>query len=328
MLFKIISRTVLLLSASLILFSNIFAQTKGEQKYLGQIPPSDSAEVFAPGIISTGMNERDLAVTPSGDQIFFTVRFGGSAAIIETHLEEKKWTEPEVASFSGRYNDLEPFISPDGDTFYFVSERPIDDSNEPSVNTNIWFMKKTENGWSDPEPLGETINGKGNVYYPTIAKSGNLYFTRRMEDGSEYIYRSKYENGKFSEARRLPENVNSTNSQFNSYISADEDFLIVPVYGRDDSFGSSDYYITFRDSADNWSELINLGEKVNSPFAEYTPSLSPDGKYFFFQQNSSPVKFYDEPVTYEEIQKIHNQSQNTNTDIYWIKADFIETLRP
>ena len=273
------------------------------------------------------MNERDLAVAPSGDQIFYTVRFGGSAAIVETHLENGSWTKPEVTDFSGQYTDLEPFITPEGNTFYFVSERPISGGEKPSENTNIWFMKKTDNSWSDPKPLGESVNGKGNVYYPTVAKSGNLYFTRRMEDGSEYIYRSKYEDGKFAEAERLPENVNSTNSQFNSYVSPDEDFLIVPVYGRDDSFGSSDYYITFRDSADNWSGLINLGEKVNSPFAEYTPSLSPDGKYFFFQQNSAPVKYYKTPVTYDEIQKIHNQPENTNTDIYWIKADFIEELR-
>ncbi len=232
MLFKILSRSVLLLSASIILFSNIFAQTKGEQKYFGQIPPGDSAQVFAPGIISTGMNERDLAVAPSGDQIFYTVRFGGSAAIVETHLENGSWTKPEVTDFSGQYTDLEPFITPDGNTFYFVSERPISGGEKPSENTNIWFMKKTDNSWSDPKPLGESVNGKGNVYYPTVAKSGNLYFTRRMEDGSEYIYRSKYEDGKFAEAERLPENVNSTNSQFNSYISPDEDFLIVPVYRK------------------------------------------------------------------------------------------------
>lgn len=296
-------------------------------EYLGQNPPGDSAEVFAPGIVSTGMNERDLAISPEGDEIYFTVRFGGSAAIVETHIENDKWIDPEVAWFSGEFMDIEPFIAPDGKTFYFVSERPIEGGEKPSENTNIWFMKKTEEGWSKPLPLGEPVNGNGNVYYPTVAKSGNLYFTRRMEDGTEYIYRAKYKDGKFDKPERLPENVNTTNSQFNAYISPDEDFLIIPVYGRDDSFGSSDYYISYRDSSDNWSELVNLGEKVNSPFAEYTPSLSPDGKYFFFQQNSAPVKFYNKPVTYEAIQKIHNNPANTNTDIYWIKADFLRELK-
>ena len=39
--------------------------------YFGQAVPGDSARLFAPGIISTGMDERDFAITPDGNEIFF-----------------------------------------------------------------------------------------------------------------------------------------------------------------------------------------------------------------------------------------------------------------
>ena len=34
--------------------------------YLGQTPPGATGEVFAPGVVSTGMYTRDIAITPDG----------------------------------------------------------------------------------------------------------------------------------------------------------------------------------------------------------------------------------------------------------------------
>ena len=39
--------------------------------YLGQIAPGDSAVLFAPGIMSTGMATRDVAISRDGNEIYF-----------------------------------------------------------------------------------------------------------------------------------------------------------------------------------------------------------------------------------------------------------------
>ncbi len=39
--------------------------------YLGQKPPGETPELFAPGIITTGMFTRDVAMTPDGKYLFF-----------------------------------------------------------------------------------------------------------------------------------------------------------------------------------------------------------------------------------------------------------------
>jgi len=38
--------------------------------YLGQIPPGKTPEIFAPGIVSTGMSESAIAVSSDGNEIF------------------------------------------------------------------------------------------------------------------------------------------------------------------------------------------------------------------------------------------------------------------
>jgi len=41
--------------------------------YLGQVPPGNTPELFAPGIISTPMYTRDITMTPDGKEIYFCI---------------------------------------------------------------------------------------------------------------------------------------------------------------------------------------------------------------------------------------------------------------
>ncbi|MFC1639236.1 hypothetical protein ACFL3B_00565 [Gemmatimonadota bacterium] len=44
-----------------------------EGPYLGQTPPGNTPEIFAPGIISTGMNEVEAAFSPDGTELYKTL---------------------------------------------------------------------------------------------------------------------------------------------------------------------------------------------------------------------------------------------------------------
>jgi hypothetical protein len=52
--------------------------------YLGQTPPGNTPVIFAPGIVSTGLYTRDIAISKPGDEIFFCVADGGFTAIFAT----------------------------------------------------------------------------------------------------------------------------------------------------------------------------------------------------------------------------------------------------
>ncbi len=340
-----------LLTASLVLLVAVAGcapqaepEAKGEfpvltGAYLGQTPPGAVPELFAPGIVSTGMYTRDIAMTPDGKEIYFGVAMGGFTVIMQTRLQNDRWTKPEVAPFSAdpRYMNLEPFVAPDGQKLYFLSNRPRDggdltpDEIGTWVNQDIWVMDRTEDGWGEPYNLGPPVNSGDEEYFPSLTRAGTIYFTRTPGGTREsYIYRSRLVNGRYTEPERLGPEVNSTMSQFNAFIAPDESYLILGVFGREDSRGGTDYYVVFRDQGDNWSQPINLGDEINTPRGgEFSPYVSPDGRYFFFMstRTRSPDEF-PERLTYGYLEEVYHGPRNGNSDIYWIDVSFLEELRP
>jgi hypothetical protein len=305
--------------------------------YLGQNPPGATPELFAPGIVTTGMYTRDVAMTPDGNELYFGVLESGFTVIMQSTLEDGRWTEPEVAPFSRdpRFFNLEPHISPDGQRFFFLSNRPPRDADPEDddvgrwTNEDIWVMDRTDEGWSEPYNLGPPVNTEGAEFFPSVTRDGTLYFTRGETDpAGSAIYRSRFVDGQYTEPERLGPEVNSTPSQYNAFVAPDESYLIVPTDRRDDSFGSSDYYIVFRDEDDTWSEPVNMGEEVNTAFVEMSPYVSPDGKYFFFMSTRRIGRDeWPERLTSRYLRDRYENPGNGNAGIYWVDAGFIERLR-
>jgi hypothetical protein len=300
--------------------------------YLGQTPPGDEPVLFAPGIVSTAMYTRDLTMTPDGQEIFFCVSAYGFNWIFHTKQENGVWTEPKPASFiqNPEYMYYEPHVTPDGNRLLFLSTMPKV-PGEPE-NEDIWVVDRTESGWGNPYNLGAPVNSENREFYPSVTRDGTLYFTRQEKDSRVgYIYRSYLVNGKYSEPEKLPDQVNCGTNRFNAYIQPDEEYIIVPAMGLENSYGGTDYYVVFRNQNDQWSEPINLGEKINTESGrEFSASLSPDGKYFFFMSSrlnpDLEKNLMGTPIT--KLAHFYGQPQNGNADIYWVKADFIEKLRP
>ncbi|OGU61386.1 MAG: hypothetical protein A2V66_16045 [Ignavibacteria bacterium RBG_13_36_8] len=309
-----------------------FPELKGE--YLGQTPPGEEAELFAPNIISNGMSNRDIAITLDGNEIYTVVLVAGYTytKIIYYKQVNDRWTGPEVASVCTGidYKDGEPFISPDGKKFYFVSNRPDSINGKTDENYDVWAADRIENGWSEPYNLGAPVCSETNEFFPSVTNDGTIYFTRGEKNSNEEnIYRSRFVDGKFQEAEKLSGNVNCGQARFNAFISPDEDYIIVPVYGMPDGYGSTDYYIVYRNQKDEWSDPINLGDRISSVSdQEWSPYVTRDGKYFFFMSSKlGDTKRYD-PLDYNKILELNNSPENGNADIYWIRTSFIEKLRP
>ncbi len=302
--------------------------------YLGQELPGMTPRLFAPGIVSTGISERDMAITPDGDEIYFSGVIGANhsfSAILVVKRVEGRWSKPEVAPFSGHYMDLEPAISPDGQQFFFLSNRPLPGSSEPIGGEDIWVMERTSEGWSEPSNLGPPVNSEAAEFFPSVTRDGTLYFTRRGEGRSETIFRSRFVDGTYSEPEELGPEVNSGKTQFNAFIAPDESYLVVCVWGRDDSLGGVDYYVVFRSLDDVWSEPINLGEAVNmAEGSEWSPYVSPDGKYFFFMSSRATIQKGHSPqrLDYEDMKRLHDLPMNGNSDIWWVDARVVTGLRP
>ena len=108
--------------------------------------------------------------------------------------------------------------------------------------------------------------------------------------------------------------------QFHAVISPDESYLVIP---------HDTYYISFRDKNDNWTPLRKL-DVVSKFKSGGCPSISSDGKYFFFSAYTETKwnRFFDRQQTYKDLQEILLSSPSAQkTDIYWVDARIIEKYR-
>ncbi len=306
-------------------------QTPGEKEfpvisgeYLGQTPPGQQAELFAPGIISSGMADRDIAISPDLKEIYYSVLEKPHYSIVFMRKEGDAWTRQEIAPFSGQYDDCEPQFSPDGKRLYFCSNRPLDGVGEPK-DYDIWFVERSGNTWSEPQNPGSPINSEKNEFYPSMTNEGTIYFTSHTMS----LYRSRWKNGSYSTPEKLSDKVNSGRGEYNSFISPDESYLIFTSHGWDKGVGRGDLFICYRKNDDSWSKAVNLGTGVNSVVADMCPTVSPEGKYLFFSSMRTIEKFDPNPVkSFDELQTNSQKPQNGRMDIYWVDASIIEQSRP
>ncbi|MEO1516065.1 MAG: OmpA family protein [Bacteroidota bacterium] len=60
---------------------------------------------------------------------------------------------------------------------------------------------------------------------------------------------------------------------------------IILAMKRADSYGDTDLYISYNLGDNQWSEPVNMGKHINSPFRETTPFISADNSTLFFSSN-------------------------------------------
>jgi hypothetical protein len=324
--------------------SSFAQQTLDFQKltgpYLGQKTPGTIPELFAPGIVCTGYNERDITISPDGKEIFYGFLTSRNITIMYTKMIGGQWTEPQVAPFAmdDRFFNLEPCFSSNGKQVCFLSTRPPQ-GKEPKARwfyQNIWASDKNPDGtWSDPYNPDTLLNQLNSQFYPSLTRDGTMYFTRSdAKSGKSDIYRARKNGDKFSATELLPPIVNQEGTNtFNAFISPDESFLIACIDGRKNEInpGFANYYIFFRDKNDNWNEGIPFGSEINIKGSNaISASVSPDGKYLFFsaQKLSNANEAKSKTKTLSNMLELLNSPQNGNQDIYWVDAKIIEEMRP
>ncbi len=280
----------------------------------------EKVEVFGPDFISTGMYERDIAISPEGDEIIFTLSNYKQTkrCLVSIKRTTGIWGEKRILSFSGQHEDIEPFFSPDGQKLLFVSNRPIF-SDTTRNDYNIWISEKGGDIWQNPKPLSELINTDSDEFYPSMGSTSNLYFTTTRSDGvgKEDIFFSELKDGMYQAPKPLDTGVNSEAYEFNAYINPDEDLIIFGSYGRPYELGGGDLYFSTKDENGYWSMARNMGPLINSSKLDYCPFIDyPRGNFYFTSDRTIDENTIF--LTIEDFIKDSNGLNNGMGNIYRI----------
>lgn len=195
---------------------------------------------YAPVIASNGKTlvfARDCGVCAGGEEVYVsTLNDSGSWGVAS------KFGSP----LATRSNEIPLALSADGNTLAVFG------NYEGSLGRgDIFHVDKTKESWSDlqhyPAPLNSEYFESSAAYTP---------------DGSAILFVSE-----------RPGGVGGFYKKGDFY--------------HGDYDGNTDIYVFIPDSTGSGS-VMNLGPVINSPYAEYSPFLHPDGKTLYFSSNGHP----------------------------------------
>lgn len=187
------------------------------------------------------------------------------------------------------YISLKPIISPDGNMLFFSRQSP-NNIGVPTDPEDIWYLERdpATDTWGAPQNPGKPLNNRGSNFVSSLSQTDDSYL---LVLGNAYLGDGRMTSGvstskKSGDNWSKPEPLNIENfynyaMSANYYLSKNQRYLLMSVE-RDDTRGSRDLYVSFREGDNNWTEPINLGNQINTPDLETSPFIAEDDSTLFF----------------------------------------------
>ncbi|MBN1266351.1 MAG: PD40 domain-containing protein [Anaerolineales bacterium] len=266
--------------------------------YAGQTLPGAVPERFAPIIINYEVHTAAV-FSPDGQEVYWRPMSDEVDEILFMRLEDGIWTYPQIVPFASRFFDSDdPFLSPDGEKLFFTSWRPEKWYQVFGLTEGIWYVERTERGWSNPIAVGTSINSMDLHWQFSVSANSSLYFSSEGD-----IYRSEFSNDQYQDPVKLNSMINTPSNEGHPYIAPDESYLIFSSNNQADSLGDYDLFISVQRENGSWSKAINPGAGVNSRYQDLCPVVSPDEKYLFFMSDREGM-FSIYWVDFEPMKKV------------------------
>ncbi|WP_019029487.1 PD40 domain-containing protein [Colwellia piezophila] len=254
-----------------------------EGPYMGQNPPNIVAVPFAPGVISKEGWDGEGVFSPEMKEFYYATDVGkNNRKIIGYRQEDNVWTKYIELTRTGEIG-----FSSDGQRMYMAKS----------------YKERVGDGWSESKSLGPMFDSKDLGIMRLSASNKSTYVFDDYLSGAIRI--SPIKDGQRQAPKKMAEEINTGKWTAHPFIAPDESYLIWDSE-REEGYGETDLYISFRQKDDSWGPAINMGDAVNTENDESFASVTPNGKYILFNR------------------KIDDK----NTDVYWVDAKIIDRLRP
>ncbi|MDG5799645.1 hypothetical protein QA597_04630 [Marinilabiliaceae bacterium ANBcel2] len=287
---------------------------------------AEHSRMFAPGLVSTGLDETGGVFSPKYDEFYYTVRYREYSAIVYIRYEGGVWRHPQVVSFSGEYRDEDPFISSDGKRLYFSSTRPVNGEEDEGV-WNLWYVKRNGSQWGEPTCI--VIDTTRHERHPTVSDGGALFYyadygSNRVsfdfDHSSIYMVELQHQGELSSSAARVV--ISSDGSDYSPVISSNGRLLFF-ASNREGGKGGSDIYFSHKNEEGEWEKEQNAGRLVNSSYSTHYPVFTPDNEILFFSGNRRIRVPLNDRLTYSFLRNSALGYGNGANNIYYIDLDLV-----
>ncbi len=260
----------------------------------------DSAAFALPKRHAINSLENEFAPVPFSDQLlYFSLASETRAKLMRAMQNQGTWgqaaeaTLPEKVSAKFRSGSF----SPDGSRFYYAQcDGGCPAESGGSVSSSpcaIFCIRRTEEGWAEPEPLRGYINLEGSTsMFPHVSQAEGLeylFFSSERVGGfgglDIYVSERSLESGEldFSFPQNLGRVVNTGADEVTPFYQADTKTLWFSSLGHP-SLGGLDIFKTEKEDSE-WSRPQNVGIPVNSPADDYFFVLKKSGESAYFSSN-------------------------------------------
>ena len=201
-------------------------------------------------------------------------------------------TENLGANINSKYSELNPIISADGKTLYFIRSNHPENIKGDSDSQDIWYSTKDEQGiWQPAKHADVYLNRQDYNTLFNVSSDGNkMLISGPYSDGinSRIGYSFLTRNGNvWNDPQFL--HIKKWESRFKGLYSSacmafDNKTLIISFSEKEES-PINDLYVSFLQPNGRWSEPTSLGDTVNTKDDETTPFLAADGISLYFSSN-------------------------------------------
>ncbi len=180
-----------------------------------------------------------------------------------------------------------PSITADGQTLMFTRQ-PVSHGGSSARDfpqEDFFVSYFIDNEWQKAVNAGAPLNTRQNEGAQTLSSNGRyMYFTacdRPGGMGSCDIYFSAFNDGKWSEPFNLRSPVNTNHWESQPSISADGKTLFFSS-SRPGGMGGKDIWYSIMDDRNQWTNPVNMGDRINTDGDEMSPFIHFDGKTLYF----------------------------------------------
>ncbi len=186
------------------------------------------------------------------------------------------------------YPDYSAYVSTDEATLIFTSRRKYKekqktDGDDGGYFEDLYICYKKGGEWTDPVNMGAPINEE-EFHEATAGLSPDgtsLYIYEHHGKGGGDVFVSHLQGTAWSKPEKMNKNINSDYRETTVTESFDGKILYF-ISNKPGGLGFGDIYMTTKDAKGNWGPSTNVGQPLNTKYAEEGLFMIPDGKTLYF----------------------------------------------